>query len=106
LKKKLSAGLCAILAGKARIFAFIRSGRFPRLLIQQMTEKRFVLTTAYIELIKLLKLLHIAESGAHAKILVEEGKVMLNGNTEYRKRAKLRPGDVIICHSSRIIIEG
>jgi ribosome-associated protein len=47
----------------------------------------------YIELIKLLKLLHIAESGGHAKIMVEDGEVMLNGEVEFRKRAKLRPGD-------------
>ena len=36
----------------------------------------------YIELIKLLKLLHIAQSGGHAKIMVEEGEVKLNGETE------------------------
>jgi len=29
--------------------------------------------TEYIELIKLLKLLHIAESGGHAKLMVEGG---------------------------------
>ena len=37
----------------------------------------------YIELIKLLKLLHIAESGGHAKIMVEDGDVKLNGEVEY-----------------------
>lgn len=49
----------------------------------------------YIELIKLLKLLRIAESGGHAKIMVEEGEVILNGEVEFRKRAKLRVQDVI-----------
>lgn len=47
----------------------------------------------YIELIKLLKLLHIAQSGGHAKMMVDQGEVTLNGEVEYRKRAKLRPGD-------------
>lgn len=49
----------------------------------------------YIELIKLLKTLRIAESGGQAKLMVEDGLVLRNGEQEYRKRAKLRSGDVI-----------
>jgi ribosome-associated protein len=59
----------------------------------------------FIELIKLLKLLHIAQSGGHAKIMVEEGEVQLNGEVEYRKRAKLRPGDVVETSGKVISIE-
>ena len=59
----------------------------------------------YIELIKLLKLLHIAESGGHAKVMVEEGEVKLNGLVESRKRAKLRVGDVVETEGKRINIE-
>ena len=59
----------------------------------------------YIELIRLLKLLHIAESGGHAKIMVEEGEVKLNGGVEYRKRAKLRQGDLIETSEMEILIE-
>lgn len=59
----------------------------------------------FIELIKLLKLLHIAQSGGHAKIMVEEGEVKLNGEVEFRKRAKLRPGDVIETSGKQIRIE-
>ena len=59
----------------------------------------------YIELIKLLKLLHIAESGGHAKIMVEEGEVKLNGEIEFRKRAKLRPGDLVETSGKQITIE-
>ena len=57
--------------------------------------REFKLTSDYIELIKLLKLLRIAETGGHAKIIVEDGEVFLNGVQEFRKRAKLRPGDKI-----------
>lgn len=57
--------------------------------------REFQLTGEYIELVKLLKLLRIAQTGGHAKILVEGGKVVRNGEPEYRKRAKLRSGDVI-----------
>ena len=59
----------------------------------------------YIELIKLLKLMRIAESGGHAKMLVEDGEARLNGNPESRKRAKLRPGDVVEIFGKKISIE-
>ncbi len=57
--------------------------------------REFKLKEDYIELVKLLKLLRIAETGGHAKIMVEEGEVLRNGELEYRKRAKLISGDVI-----------
>lgn len=57
--------------------------------------REFVLTSEYIELMKLLKLLRIAQTGGHAKIIVEEGDVIRNGEPEFRKRAKLVKGDVI-----------
>jgi ribosome-associated protein len=57
--------------------------------------QEFQLKSEYIELVKLLKLLGIAETGGHAKILVEEGKIFLNGTQEFRKRAKLRHGDSV-----------
>ena len=59
----------------------------------------------YIELIKMLKLLRIASSGGEAKMMVEDGEVKLNGNPESRKRAKLRPGDVVQIFGKTITIE-
>ncbi len=61
--------------------------------------------TEYIELIKLLKLLRIASSGGQAKLMVENGEVKRNGEVEYRKRAKLRAGDVIETAGKRISIK-
>ena len=55
----------------------------------------FELTEEYIELIKLLKVLQIAESGDMAKALVEAGEVRRNGEIETRKRAKIRRGETI-----------
>ena len=55
----------------------------------------FALEGPYIELIGLLKLLNIAETGGQAKYLVDEGLVFRNGEVELRKRAKLIPGDKI-----------
>lgn len=52
-------------------------------------------TDEFIELIKLLKVKQIAQSGGHAKIIIEEGEVKVNGEQEFRKRKKLRPGDLV-----------
>lgn len=49
----------------------------------------FELEEDFIELFKLLKVTGIAESGAQAKMLIEEGQVKRNGDVETRKRAKI-----------------
>ncbi|GAA0875164.1 RNA-binding S4 domain-containing protein [Wandonia haliotis] len=49
----------------------------------------------FIELNKLLKILQIAQTGGHAKLLIQDGIISLNGETESRIRAKLRASDVI-----------
>lgn len=59
----------------------------------------------YIELIKLLKTMRISESGGQAKLMVEDGLVYRNGEQEFRKRAKLRSGDVIEVFEYKIRIE-
>ncbi|GAB5552524.1 MAG: hypothetical protein Sapg2KO_21150 [Saprospiraceae bacterium] len=61
-------------------------------------------TDEFIELIKLLKLKQIAQSGGHAKIIVEDGLVQVNGEQEFRKRKKLRPGDVVQLEAIEIAI--
>jgi ribosome-associated protein len=58
----------------------------------------------YIELIKLLKTMRISESGGQAKLMVEDGLVCRNGEPEFRKRAKLRAGDVIGIFEYKITI--
>lgn len=49
----------------------------------------------FIELIKILKIKQIAQTGGHAKIIIESGDVFVNGEQEFRKRKKLRKGDLI-----------
>lgn len=58
--------------------------------------KTFRIEGDYIELIQLLKVLGIAQTGGHAKMIVDEGDVIRNGEVEMRKRAKLIPGDQIL----------
>jgi ribosome-associated protein len=65
----------------------------------------FQLSDEYIELIKLLKHLQLAESGGQAKMFVENGEVTLNGEIENRKRAKIRKSDIINIFDTQIIIK-
>ncbi|MNU66675.1 ribosome-associated protein [compost metagenome] len=60
-----------------------------------MEEIEFTINGEYIELLGLLKVVGIAQTGGHAKIIVEDEEIMRNGELETRKRAKLIPGDVI-----------
>lgn len=72
-----------------------------------MKNKEFYLKPdeEFIELIKLLKVLRISESGGQAKLMVEDGLVKRNGQPEFRKRAKLRNGDCIEIMGINILIK-
>ena len=70
-----------------------------------MQQLRFPLNGDFIELCKLLKIVQIAESGGEAKVMVEEGMVKLNGQTELRKRAKVKPGDTVEAQGYQILVE-
>ncbi len=47
----------------------------------------------YIEMLKLLKLLNWVGSGGEAKIRIDDGEAIVNGEVELRRRRKLRDGD-------------
>ena len=64
----------------------------------------FKLKEEYIELISLLKYLKISQTGGQAKLMVDEGLVLRNGETEYRRRAKLRKGDILLVEGKKIVI--
>ena len=48
-----------------------------------------------VELYKVLKFEGLAESGGHAKAVIDAGQVAVNGVVEMRKRCKLKAGDTI-----------
>lgn len=60
-----------------------------------MEEMTFTIEGPYIELLALLKATSIAQTGGHAKFIVEDGDVVRNGEVEERKRAKLVAGDIL-----------
>ena len=59
----------------------------------------------FIQLNTLLKLQQIAQTGGHANLMIEDGMVKVNGKVEYRKRNKLRAGDVVEVDNTQIVVE-
>ncbi|WP_343559077.1 RNA-binding S4 domain-containing protein [Sphingobacterium sp.] len=57
--------------------------------------QEFKIEGEYIQLIQLLKALNWVDHGAMAQWVVAEGYVKHNGQIDYRKRLKLKPGDVV-----------
>ena len=49
----------------------------------------------FIPLCDLLKRLGLCENGGHAKAVIAEGLVSVNGETELRKRFKVRKGQIV-----------
>lgn len=54
-----------------------------------------VLRSQPVELYKILKFEGLANSGAEAKLLIDEGLVLVNGEAEYRRRRKIVDNDWI-----------
>ena len=53
------------------------------------------ITTEFIRLQDLMKLANIVSSGGEAKQLIQDGQVLVNGETCLQRGKKLRPGDVV-----------
>ena len=68
-------------------------------------EQIFKIEGEYIELIQLLKAIGLANTGGHAKMIVDQEMVIRNGEIETRKRAKIIPGDRIEITDIKIILE-
>ena len=66
--------------------------------------KEFLLTAEFIELVKILKIFSVGQTGGQAKNLIKAGFVKVNGKTELRVKAKLRNGDVVENEDLKILI--
>jgi ribosome-associated protein len=64
----------------------------------------FKVTGDYIPLIQLLKAANLVQTGGEAQIVVTEGEVKYNGQVDYRKRLKVKAGDVIEFRNNKIVV--
>jgi ribosome-associated protein len=58
-----------------------------------------------IELCQFLKFGGLAGSGGEAKQFIAEGKVLVNGIEETRKRKKLMPGDTVNLDGQTLVVQ-
>ncbi|WP_256004427.1 MULTISPECIES: RNA-binding S4 domain-containing protein [Pedobacter] len=64
----------------------------------------FKLEGEFIPLIQLLKATGLVMSGGEAQTIVEDGLVRYNGTVDYRKRLKVRRGDVVEFMEQKILV--
>lgn len=58
----------------------------------------------FIQLNNLLQVLQLAQTGGHAKILIKNQEVIVNGTIELQIRKKIRKGDLIQIDGQEITI--
>lgn len=58
----------------------------------------------FIPLCDLLKLLGLCQTGGHAKLVISEGEVLVDGEIELRKRCKIRLGQIVEYNGEKIEI--
>jgi ribosome-associated protein len=69
-----------------------------------MEQVDFQLTSEYIELNQLLKLVGICASGGAGKVLVANGEVRVDGEIELRKTCKIRAGQIVNYANTRVTV--
>jgi ribosome-associated protein len=58
----------------------------------------------YIQMIQLLKATNLVQTGGEAQMVVAEGEVKYNGEVDYRKRLKVKQGDMVEFRGNKIKI--
>ncbi len=69
-----------------------------------MNALEFEITEEFIPLSALLKVTGLAMTGGHAKVMISNGEVSVNGDEEFRIRRKMRVGDRIQINGEEAII--
>ena len=70
-----------------------------------MRTEEIKISTACIKLDQFLKFCGLAETGGHAKEIVAEGVVSVNGEVCMQRGKKLVPGDVVTVDDYRIVVK-
>ena len=65
----------------------------------------FKITGEYIELIKLLKITGLCETGGMAQAVTADGQVYVDGTVELRKRCKIRPGQLVSFAGNTVLVK-
>ena len=69
-----------------------------------MAMQEISITTEFIKLDALLKFAGLADTGGEAKILIQEGQVLVNGEVCTMRGKKIRSGDTVSIDGNEVII--
>ncbi|NJC21869.1 ribosome-associated protein [Arthrobacter pigmenti] len=68
------------------------------------TQNEVPIRDAMIRLGQLMKLANLAEDGAEAKELIENGLVQVNGEIEERRGRQIHPGDSVTVNGVSVVV--
>ncbi len=80
------------------------NGPNPSYTRSAMETIEFQLKGEHVRLCDLLKLVGVAESGGQGKRMVAAGEVSVDGQSESRKSARIRAGQVVECRGAKIVV--
>ena len=66
--------------------------------------ERILIHTEFIKLDALLKLAGLVETGGEAKVLIQAGQVLVNGEVCKMRGKKLRPGDTVTLEGRTVAV--
>jgi len=69
-------------------------------------KKNIKIKTEYIKLNQLLKWCGETSTGGEADMLIADGKVSFNGEIEFRRGKKVRPGDIVNVNNNEYTVKG
>ena len=69
-----------------------------------MVEKTVSIQTPFIRLDALLKFSDVVQSGGEAKLIIQGGKVSVNGEVVHMRGKKCWPGDTVTVFDVRIVL--
>ncbi len=69
-----------------------------------MADSRISITTEFIKLDALLKFSGLAETGGEAKILIQNGEVLVNGEVCTMRGKKIRSGDKVSVFDDEVTV--
>lgn len=84
------------------LYTFIHSRGLSSKINVHLYMDTFTLKGEYIQLIQLLKAMNWVEHGAMAQEVVTEGLVKYNGKVDFRKRLKVRVGDIVEFEGNKV----
>ena len=70
-----------------------------------MITKHIKIKTGFIRMDQFLKFAGVAETGGHAKQMIKEGIVLLNGEPCAQRWKKLYPGDQVTVEDHQLLVD-